>query len=179
VRNGKTVDAISLRTGVVGRGWLPKTASVMAFLVSQSSAREVEEATKKTGRAAYSRSAFEDIAHLIGGHFVPQRRDVEEQLISEYQVPAEARSVSTALDRVSLPMEEPRPRPVGRPRKGAAKRPVARNFRMVWCGTITLHDSEGKGLYTIRYGLMPNGDPVDLVGALAGAMDARGARDPL
>lgn len=168
VRNGKTVDAVSLRTGAVGDGWLPRTASVMAFLVGQSTSREAEGAAKKMGRAEYSRSAYEDMVHLMGRHFVPRHKDIEEQLISSFAVPAEARSVSAALDRVSLPMEEPRSRPVGRPRKGAAKRPVARNFRMAWCGTVTLHDREGKGLHTIRYGLMPHGDPVELVTSLAG-----------
>ena len=168
VRNGKTVDAVSLRAGTVGNGWLPKTASVMAFLVGQSTSREAEAAGKQQGRVEYSRSAFEDMVHLMGRHFVPQHKDIEERLISAYRVPAEARSVSAALDRVSLPMEEPRPRPVGRPRKGAAKKPVARNFRMAWCGTVTLHDADGKGLHTIRYGLMPHGDPAELVASLAG-----------
>jgi hypothetical protein len=168
VRNGKTVDAIALRTGTLGDGWLPEVASVMTFLVAQSPSREASRGSAKLGRLPYSRSAFEDIAHLMGEHYVPRRKDVEEQLIADYQPPAEACAVSAALDRVSLPMEEPRKRPVGRPKKGAAKRPVARNFRMAFCGTVTLHDADGKALHTIRYGLMPHGDPVELVTSLAG-----------
>src|SRR5207249_9934138 len=71
-------------------------------------------------------------------------------------------SVSVSLDRVSVPMEEPRPRPVGRPRKGAPQRPVARNFRMAYVGTVTLHDEQGVGGHTIRYGCMPEGDVIGL-----------------
>jgi hypothetical protein len=168
VRNGKTVDAVSLRAGVVGDGWLPRTAKVMAFLVGQTTTRDAARTAKELGRAEYSRSAFEDVAHLMGSHYVPQSRDIEEQLIAAYEVPKEARSVSASVDRVSLPMEEPRAKPVGRPKKGAAKRPVARNYRMAWCGTVTLHDAEGNALHTIRYGLMPDGDPVDLVTSLVG-----------
>ena len=83
-------------------------------------------------------------------------------LIDGLEVPEEAAAVSVSLDRVSVPMEEPRPRPAGRPKKGTAKRPVARNFRMAYCGTVTLHDREGAGRNTIRYGCMPAGDVLGL-----------------
>jgi hypothetical protein len=73
------------------------------------------------------------------------------------EVPDDAASVSVLLDRVSVPTEEPRPRPAGRPKKGAAKRPVARHFGMAYCGTVTLHDKEGDAQYTIRYGCIPDG----------------------
>src|SRR5258707_13120355 len=59
-------------------------------------------------------------------------------------------------------MEERRRGPVGRPRKDAAKRPVARNFRMAYVGTVTLHDEQGTGGHTIRYGCMPEGDVIGL-----------------
>jgi hypothetical protein len=73
-------------------------------------------------------------------------------------MPAEAVAMSVALDRVSVPMEEASKRPVGRPRKDAAKRPLERNFRMAYCATITLHDAEGDGLHTLRFGCMPESD---------------------
>ena len=39
---------------------------------------------------------------------------------------------------------------------------MERNFRMAYCGTVTLHDKTGAGRYTIRYGCMPEGDMVGL-----------------
>ena len=167
-RNKPTVDAVSRRAGVVGAGWLPHTARAMAQQVARIPSREAEGSGRELRRLMYSRSAFEDVAHLVGEHYVATHQDVEEALIEEFQIPDEAASVSVSLDRVSVPMEEPRPRPRGRPRKDAPKRPVTRAFRMAYCGTVTLHDATGESLHTIRYGTMPAHDPKELVVGLAG-----------
>ena len=89
-------------------------------------------------------------------------------MIQAFEVPSEARSISISIDRVSVPMEEPKKRPVGRPKKDAPKNPVDRNYRMAWAGTVTFHDCQGEALYTIRYGRMPKGDAVELVESLVG-----------
>ena len=155
---GRVVDPVSLRAGVVEQGWLPRTAQVMAHQVQQGPSRDAVATAGEYGRLPYSRSSFERVAHLVGALAVADRQDSEDVLIDTVEVPSEARSVSVSLDRVSVPMAEPRPRPVGRPRKGAPKRPVARTCRMAYCGTVTLHDAQGEALHTIRYGCMPEGD---------------------
>jgi hypothetical protein len=159
---GRVVDAVSLRTGVVGDGWLPRTAQVMAHAVQQGTSREAVATAREFGRLPYCRASFERVAHIVGALAVADHQDIEDMLIDAVEVPEDARAVSVSLDRVSVPMEEPRPRPTGRPKRGAAKRPVARNFRMAYCGTVTLHDKEGVGRYTIRYGCMPDGDVLGL-----------------
>ena len=117
----------------------------------------------------YSRASFEKVAHLVGALAVADHQDIEDALIDAYEVPGEARSISVSLDRVSVPTEEPRRRPVGRPRKNAARKPVERNFRMAYVGTVTLHDEQGEGLHTIRYGCMPEGDVIGFVGTTGNA----------
>jgi len=64
-------------------------------------------------------------------------------------------------------MEEERKQPPGRPPKNVPKRLVARNFRMAWCGTVTLHDEDANAIESIRYGSMPGGDVQQLCGRMA------------
>lgn len=171
VRNGPTVDPISLRAGVLAAGWLPHTAQAMAHALQQGTSREAEQTGFQTGRLVYSRSAYEDVGHLVGEAFTENQMEIEGKLIEAYEPPTETKSVSVSLDRVSIPMEEPRRRPRGRPKKNAPKRPIERKYRMAYCGTVTLHDGEGKALHTIRYGRMPQGDSIGMAQAMAGDVE--------
>jgi hypothetical protein len=155
------------RAGVIDGVWLPGAARDMAYLLSQGTSREAQATAQEMGRLPYSRSSFERVGHAVGEAYVAQHQHVEQIVIEEYQVPREVSSISASLDRVSLPMEEPRPRPRGRPRKGAPKKPIERVYRMAYCGTVTLHDAEGKAIHTIRYGTMPEGDAAALCEGLA------------
>ena len=121
-----------------------------------------KRARESLAACLYSRASFEREAHLVGALAVADHQDIEDALIDAVEVSEEAGSISVSLDRVSVPMEEPRPRPAGRPKKGAPKKPVKRNFRMAYCGTVTLHDEDGVGRHTIRYGCMPDGDVIGL-----------------
>jgi len=87
--------------------------------------------------------------------YVGRRADIEDALIEAYEVPAEAHAVSVSIDRISIPMEEPRPRPAGRPRKSAPKRPISRVFRQAYAATVTVHNDDGEALHTVRHGRMP------------------------
>jgi len=167
-RGGKTVDPVSLRAGVVGDGWLPLTAQAMAYQLQRGTSRDAEESARQVRRLPYSRSSFERVGHLVGERYAKGHAEIEDTLIRAFEVPTEVASVSVSVDRVSLPMEESRKRPVGRPRKDAPKNPISRNYRMAWCGTVTFHDGRGEALHTIRYGRMPKGSPVELAQSLVG-----------
>jgi len=167
-RNAKVVDTISLRAGVVADGWLPQTARAMAHHVQAGTARDAEGSAAESGRLVYSRCSFDRITHAVGELYGERNVDIDDALITAYEPPAETRSVSVGLDRVSLPMIEPRPRPPGRPKKDAPKRPITVAWRMMWVATVTLHDKRGDALHTIRYGAMPNDGCGSLLHGAAG-----------
>src|SRR5260370_27478042 len=102
----------------------------MAHAVREGAWGEAEVTAGELGRLPYSRASFERVAHVVGALAVADHQDIEDALIDAYEVPEEARSISVSLDRVSVPMEEPRRRPVGRPSNNPAKKPIRRNVRM-------------------------------------------------
>lgn len=161
-RNGPVVDPISLRTGAVAGEWLPETATAIAHLLQQGTPREAEATARRVGRLPYSRSSFDRVGHAVATLYGTEKTAIDDALIVALEIPAAARAVSFGMDRVALPLEEPRPRPVGRPRTAAPKRPVQRVFRMAYCTTITFHDETGAALHTIRQGAVPRTDPLDL-----------------
>lgn len=165
-RTAKTVNAVSLRCGAVSEGWLPATAQAMAPQLQQGTSREAESTAQMLGRLPYARSSFESIGQEVGRQYTVVRSELEESLLEEFVVPVEAASVSVALDRVSVPMEEAGTAAARASQPGGRRRKVWRQFRMAYCATLTLHDRKGEALPTIRYGRMPQGDVDDLCRSL-------------
>lgn len=159
VHNGPTIDVVALRAGVVGDGWLPGTAQAMAHLLQQGTPREAETTSRRVSRLPYSRSSFERVGHAVGELYVERRLEIEDELAEDLKVPREAKSVSVALDRVALPMEE-----IVIDDKAEEK--VTRVWHMAHVGALTLHDGEGKALHTVRYACMPEGDIEGIVESL-------------
>ena len=95
-RNAKTVNAVSLRCGAVGEGWLPATAQALAHQLQQGTSREAESTAQILGRLPYARSSFESIGQAVGRQYTAVRVDLEESLIEEYPVPADVASISVS-----------------------------------------------------------------------------------
>ncbi|MCC6337487.1 MAG: ISKra4 family transposase [Myxococcales bacterium] len=177
-RNARTVDAVSLRSGALN-GWLPEAAKPAAFLLQQGTSREAEATARALGVLPYSRSSFERVGHEVAELHAVVRDVVEDKLINAYVVPKKARSVSLSLDRVAVPMEEPRPRPVGRPRADAPKNPVDRVWHMAFVATLTLNDETGAALHTLRYGRMPELGAAEVLDSMRADLKVLLGRRPL
>jgi len=169
-RNAPTVNTVTLRAGAVEDVWLPRTAAAMGARLARGTSREAADAAEVEGTLPYSHASFEKIGHAVGEKVVERRVEIEETLLAELEIPDHAYSVSGSLDRTAMPMEEPRPRPPGRPRKNAPKRPVQVVHRMAWVGTVTLHDERGEAIETVRYGRMPHEDGDELAETIASDM---------
>jgi hypothetical protein len=166
-RNAKTVDLVSMRAGVVGEGWLPGTARAMAHLLQLGPSREAELTAVRLGRLPYSRCSFERVGHEVAERVAELGPALQQQVVAKVELAEQAATLSVSLDRVSMPMEEPREKPKGRPRKDAPRRPVQRVYRMAYCATLTMHDAQGQALRTLRYGCMPHSDVELLLSSIA------------
>jgi hypothetical protein len=118
------------------------------------------------------------MSHEVGALYGHQRPRVEAMLAEALEAPEGTHSLSVSLDRVAVPMEEPKKRPVGRPRKHAPKRPVDVVWRMAYTACLTFHDDQGDALGAVRYGRMPQGDAQGLAERLARDVQALVSRQP-
>lgn len=177
-RGGDAVDPVALRAGAIEGIWLPGAARAMAHLLQQGPEREAVKTAQQLGRLPYGKASFEVVGQAVARQYRERQLDIDEQLITSLVIPKGVRALSVALDRVNVPIEEPRPRPPGRPKKDAPKNPIRRVFRQAYCGTVTLHDEKGEAVYTIRYGCMPISDPEEVVNGMAGDVLALLAQRP-
>lgn len=149
VRNGATVVPLELAMGVVEGRWTPRAAEAVAHLSQAVTSRDATEMASTLHVLPFSRSSLHRCAEAVGGRWEAIAHNAEQTMVEQMEIPDEAVMVSVGVDRVSLPMEEP-----AEPgNKDGAK--VRRNFRMSYCGILTLHDGEGEPLTSIRYGRMP------------------------
>jgi len=154
VRNGPTIVPLEIDAGIVEGLVTPEAAQAAAYLVQELPSREAEKTARRLGVMQLSRSTLFRVAKAVGERWEESRLEGEDHLMKVLAIPSETAAVSVSTARVSVPMEEPRPRPPGRPAKGAPKRPIEIVYRMAYCGVLTLYDQEGEPLRSIRYGRM-------------------------
>ena len=169
VRNGPTIVPLELRAGIVESLLTPEAAQSTADLMQKMTSREAEDTAGRLGVLGLSRTTMARTAEAMGRRWEEDRLAAEDHLLATLEVPQQAASVSVSVDRVSVPMEEPRPRRPGKPGKDAPKRPIEVVWRMAYCSVLTLHDAEGRALCSTRYGRMPGEEAATLIeSALAG-----------
>lgn len=140
--NGRIIVPLELAAGIVEGRWTPKAAAAAAMLVQETTSRDAEAMCSQLGVLPYSRSSLARATTDIGTRWDELRDTAEQEMITGFEVPVIARTISVSVDRVSVPMDE---RSEGR---GVA-------YRMAYAAVWTLHDLDGTPLHAVRYGVMP------------------------
>ena len=93
---------------------------------------------------SYSAPSFQRVTRRLGERWEADRDIYETAVVDAEEIPAEATSVSVALDRVSLLMNED----------------DDLNWRMAYCGCVTIYDASGNPLKTWSYGRLHGDAPI-------------------
>jgi hypothetical protein len=139
------------RAGLLDACTTPYAARAIAYTLQSVPGREGQRLCQEHGVLPYSHDTLEKVAGSLGQRWEDNRDGLEDLLIESFEIPEQAHGVSVAVDRVSLSVDETPPTPDGKPPK---ERVVV--GRMAYCASLTLHDKEGRPLWTKRYGRMPH-----------------------
>lgn len=137
--NGAIVCPLEARVGMVHGEWTPGCAEAMAYIAQELPERAASKVAQKLGAMAYSFNSFKRVARTLGARWEADRDQYEEATIQAFKIPDAAARLAVSIDRVSLLIDEEQ----------------KLNWRMAYCGTLTLYDGTGEPLKTLRYGRMP------------------------
>jgi len=158
-RNGPTVVPLELEAGLV-EGTTPALAYSIALDYANRTSREYVESMSAAHRQVPSRAMVERVGKAVGTRAGEAAPSIERYLRFGEKVPEEAVSISTGLDRTSVPYEveraegeEPSTRRKKRtkPYDRTPPPPVDVDYKMDYVGTVSLIDKDREKLVTRKY----------------------------
>lgn len=123
VRNGPTVVPLELAAGVTA-GMTPMALEAFRQLAQALPTGEAASVADAACILGLSRSGWQRGIARVGDGLEEARFTVADVCAEAFEIPKDATSVSVSIDQVAVPIAEPKRRPVGRPKRGAAKRPL-------------------------------------------------------
>lgn len=155
IRNGPTVIPMDLRAGIVDGRYTPAAAEAFARLAQTVPSREAVGVCAAMGVLPYSRSSHFRVGESVGDRWEDLRHDAETELIEQFDIPENATALSVSVDRVSMPMAEPRVATAEDIENGV-QNPITVAWRMAFAAVWTLYDAEGTPLAAVRYAHVPS-----------------------
>jgi hypothetical protein len=146
--NERAVCPMELGAGILAGYWTPLAAKQAAWTVAHLTPKEGEALFATLGGMRPSRSSLDRLPKQLSEKWERHRRGFELQLRSEETVPKEAVSVAVSIDGVKIPVKDGENTP-GKCWRGAYK------YQEVGCATLSLQDSRGERLRTVRIARMP------------------------
>lgn len=156
VRNGPTVVPVDLRAGIVEGRFTPAAALGFARMAQAMPSREAEATCESLHVLPYSRTEHFRMGVELGSRWDELRAKAEPVLVTEMELHPAAASVSVAVDRVSMPMAEPR-EPTPEDKEKGVRNPIHVQLRMAYSAVWTLYDTAGRPLQAVRYAHVPTG----------------------
>ncbi len=156
---GRSVCPLELRAGIVGGFFSPVLARQVAFLMGHMTSKDTAEAFRQFGVQGPSSSSCDRLPKVISEVWERNREQWESELRQQETVAVEAVVLAASLDGVLVPDKQAQ-REAKRERE-AKKKNLSKpsggpaGYREVGCGTVSLFDSDGKRLDTVRYGRAP------------------------
>ena len=108
--------------------YTPAAARVAAALAQETPSRSAEVVCRSAGILPHSRSSQQNVGIELGKRWDVLRPEAEAELVAEMDLPETIVSAAVAVDRISIPMAEPRPPTLEDEHKGV-KNPVNVNYR--------------------------------------------------
>lgn len=161
IRNGPTIVPLDLRAGIVDDRYTPAAAIAFARLAQAMPSREAEATCESLHVLPYSRTEHFRMGVEVGSRWDDLRAEAEPTLVNEMVLDPAATSISVAVDRVSMPMAEPR-EPTPEDEAKGVKHPISVQLRMAYSAVWTLYDAEGQPLQAVRYAHVPTGGVDDM-----------------
>lgn len=167
VRNGPTIVPLDIAAGLMEKA-TPALAYRAALGDAQCPGRQWEEQLRASHRRPPSRSTLERMAKKIGESIERKAPEILPIVRREETIDSDVVALSIGLDRTTIPMEEklrkgdirdPELRRRKKPYVRRAPEPVEVKYRMGYVGTVSLMDTDGESIKTLKYGCPADVDP--------------------
>jgi hypothetical protein len=124
------------------------------------------------GAMSPSRSTLDRLPRELSQHWETKRQAWEVALRAQETVPEAAACVALSLDGVMVAMKAKAAERVAKQTEAGKHASGPAGRQEAACGTLSLYDTEGERLQTIRYARMPESKKVALQGQLQGEIEA-------
>lgn len=154
--NGESECPMELRAGVVEGFFTPLAARMGLWAVTHLTPAESESLFRELGGMNPSRSSLDRLPKGLSEKWEARRKEWEKQLRAQEEPLVGAAVLAVSLDGVMAPMKDgqrearrEQSRQEGKQTRGPS------GYREVGCGTVSLYDTDGERLRTVRTARMP------------------------
>ena len=156
---GKSLCALDLRAGIVGGLCTPLLTRRVCYVMGHMTSAETADLFREFEIEGPSSSSCDRIPKVVSLAWERHREVWESALRQQETVPVEATVMAVSLDGVMVPDKDAQR--VAKSKREERKKDLSKatggpaGYREVGCGTVSLFDTEGQRLDTVRYGRAP------------------------